>query len=66
MNRTITVLEGENQMIVGLVRLVDGRKQLEITGDFSFEVDGMALEGDSEEQGEEGGSYEDGPVQPLG
>jgi hypothetical protein len=66
MNRVITVLEGEGQMVVGLMRLADGRNQLEITGDFSYEVDGMQVEGDSEEQGEEGGAYEDGQVQPLG
>jgi len=56
MSRKITVLEGAERMIVGFTRLEDGRGQLEITGDFSFEVDGMQLEGDSEDYGEEGGT----------
>jgi hypothetical protein len=54
MNRTLTVNEGEKQMVVGFTRLEDGRNSLEITGDFSFEVDGLQLEGDGEDQGEEG------------
>jgi hypothetical protein len=44
MTRTITILEGEDQMVVGFVRLADGRNQLEITGDFNYEVDGEQTE----------------------